>query len=121
MTVLTTTSRQSQDSSRVAITTLQAQLESTMAISEELKRAKDQQAQALSDTQTAVRNHIAEQSRMLNEKMALHEREQQRKAAEDKQILEDAAKDWKAKLEKEVAEKMASDQEQLRVANQRAQ
>ena len=81
---LTTTSRQSQDSSKVAITTLQAKLESTMAISEELKRAKDQQAQALSETQTAARNHIAEQSRMLDEKMAMHEREQQRKTAENK-------------------------------------
>ena len=35
--------------------------------------------------------------------------------------MEDAATAWTDKLEKEMAEKIASDQEQLHVANQRAQ
>ena len=50
---------------------------------------------------------------LFGEKMALHQREQQRKA----EALEEAARDWKAKQEKDAAEKAAADLEQLRQAN----
>jgi len=103
ITTLNNNSVQSQNTSEAAITTLQAQLETTMAMGVELQKAKDQHTLALNETQAAARLHIAEQSRMLEEKMAAHEREQQRKTAEQKQALEESAKAWKIQLQNEMA------------------
>lgn len=98
--VITAASQQSRDSSNDVMNALQARLVSTVALSEDLQRTKDLQYQTLSEAQAAAVKHMEEQTRIFNDKLAYQDKEQQRKAAEDKQAMETKALKWNKQLEK---------------------